>query len=225
MGAKKPGGGPDRDAMIASLAGAIRELFVANYRAAKLATTGVATDWGSRHMARWDGGEGDTGTFESTWARAAALCLDREMEIGAFVKAQFVNLGADVPFPNRLLGEAAVDRYRLLEQKAPEDLRAARRVQQNVFTYQIHWRRKQRQLDEVDSIRSVLVDGSVGLSNLFRHCSAAHHLHADIADMFRDAAFRQYLFQRRAYDLSWGDFIPAALREDAASFLAALTQK
>lgn len=210
--------GPDK--LVESMARTIRQLFVVHYRTYKYSVEGVESDWGSRPIAKWDGGDSDTATHQPVWPQVARRCLDEEIDPAGFVAAQFINRDPNhkPPMPNALLGAAALKNYRSFAEKAPHRLREALAANDSAFKMEVRWREMDRGLALDDAARSVLRDRSFGASPIYRFCLACKTGEAAIAAQFLDGALQQYVFQRHAYDATWGEFIPAALRQAADDF-------
>ncbi len=210
-------------ARLAATAAQIRKLFVACFRNAKLHREGVASDWGARHMPKWDGGDGDTASYEPIWPKVARVCLEGQMDPGAFVSSQFDRTGKGserIPLPNILLGERAVDRYQTHQAGAVERLRRALNVQMIAFSEETKSREHERNLSTTAAAETVLRDRTFDLSGIFRYCLAVKGKAPVAAEKFFDSAVQEYVFQRRAYDAAWGDLIPDALKTAAAAFFA-----
>jgi hypothetical protein len=207
--------------ILADTAALVRCAYVTCYRETKLATTGAESDWGVRPIARWDGGDTDTATYQPIWPRIAQQCLDNQAEPVAFVQAQFASAPGALPTPQHLLGPVSLQCYRDMAAKLGKRMQVAHRTQLDIFRFEVKWR-VLRGGAETNAARAVLRDQSIGLSGLFRYCAATAAGDAEIADLWRDAALAQYVFQRGAYDATWGEFIPAALRADAEALLTAI---
>lgn len=210
----------DPDATIAAMASMVRALYVASYRFDKLAREGVESDWGDRPIARWDGGDSGTGTHTPVWPVIARLCLDRQLDPASFIEAQFA--GAEkAPWPNQMTGEHAVAKYRRSVGLIQTRIRLSLPNQERSYRLEAQCRAVESDgeltLDQAREL--VLRDSSFGLSAIFRYCAAVRDRGAALAALFRDAALFQYIFQRAAYDSTWGAMIPEDLRSEADALL------
>lgn len=210
------------DTVIESLAALLRRLFVVAYRSAKYNADGRESDWGSRHMPRWDGGDDDNGTYTAIWPKAAKLCLAEQMDPGTFVSAQFAAGRGSIPSPAHLTGPNAVARYVRVSASVPLTLRQALASQMSLLKEETAWRQLQREVSQHVAARSVLCDRNLDLSGLFRYVIAVKAGQVDIADRYRDAALQQYVLQREAYDQTWASMIPEDLRNYACEFIKSI---
>lgn len=68
------------------------------------------------------------------------------------------------------------------------------------------------ELDIDTAARMALRDPTVGVSDLFRHCAAAHARDAVVAEQFEPSAVWRYVRRKWTYDQTWGHWIPAPLK-------------
>ena len=66
--------------------------------------------------------------------------------------------------------------------------------------------------DIATAAHRALKNRRLGFSALFRYCMATEGGDVEVAGLFEEAAFEQYLHNRWAYDRAWGPLIPAALK-------------
>ncbi len=193
-----------------ALAATVRAIYVANYRLAHRRINGVATMWGDQPIVKWDGGDSDTGFHKPIWPKIAAVCLRAQIAPEQFIASQFVDCDT-LPRPNHLLSDAAMERYREYAAFRGDEVAEALASQKQILGI------KARQLADLlglkinQAIESTLQSELVALSGLFRYCFAVSWRRDAIAVRYRESALRQYVFERAAYDASWGDFIPSEL--------------
>lgn len=60
---------------------------------------------------------------------------------------------------------------------------------------------------------------AVKASALLRYCMALEYSFTAVADFYRAAALRQYVFQKEQYDKVWGKVLPEAVRQEGAELL------
>jgi hypothetical protein len=218
--------GPPADALAAAAAAA-RRTYVGRRRAAELEQHGIESDWGSRYMPAWDGGDTERGYRASAWDAVAALCLKNGWDVEAYVAAQFHAAG-DPPRPNTLAGDAAVLRYRTHERAAPKRQQQLRRNEHARFLHAVD-ERVRGGLTTAQALRAALRDQlEVDVRPLYRVAAALACGDREVAEAFLTAAVDQYARDRVAYDAAWGDAIPESVRaaaDDRARALRALADR
>ncbi len=207
------------DTRIDNTAQHIRKVWAEERRRFELRTTGVASDWGNRHMCRWDGGVANDGKhYNPVWPRIAALCDKYNLVPDLLVRAMFHNRMQYPPEPSQAVGNEAISRYRLftsastrLERTA--DIRSAFGCDKSLSTAEVARQKKYFKRDEAGAWRITLVTMTVNLSPLFRYCVACNQGWDDIAMQFQSPAMRQYLQNADLYDEVWGEYIPENLKK------------
>jgi hypothetical protein len=224
--ARAPGPGltVDSDAVLGALAVHVRRIFVAHYRYAK----GGASSWGSRPMARWDGGEDARGrVHQPVWPRIARLLAAHQIDPNRFIEAQFLARkgGDDVPQPNMLLAASAMAAYHARPPESARLLVLAWHAQMQHLEVEAGARESlYRETPEVAAFY-ILASPLSELSGLFRYCVACQAGNAALKAMFADAALHQYVFRRHAYDRAWPDQVPPELVRLADAFLSQVSRE
>ncbi len=206
-----------RDALLDRVARRLRSLYWEHYRIASKAITGRDERFGDRYMPQWDGDS--TGlTSRSTvsvWHAVAASCLDRQIDPEALVAALFTPLRRPLPLPNAMRGEKFLEKVEAVAAERIVELKAVLASQKETYRVEIRYLMRAYGIDEARAGREALTETGVALSSLFRYCVARRVGDDVLADHFMEGALRLYLFNRSAYDASWGDFIPAELKDAA----------
>jgi hypothetical protein len=196
----------------------IRDLWVAEYRDFELRTKGKATGWGSRHMAKWDGGETADGKLcRPVWPRIADFVLEYDLDPDVLVHAMFWRRVDYPPTPNQAHGQFALEQYRLytspgtrLEIKT--ELIHSFESQKQRAMADVFAKKTYHKLDEKTAWRVVVGSNTTPLTPLFRYCVARNQGWEDIAVDFVKPALRQYRRLADLYDEVYGDWIPADIK-------------
>lgn len=201
--------------LVEAVAGQLRRLFFQAYRTHHIRLKGTVTDFGSRHVAVWDGGHAGERTYAPLWPKLALACIDHQLDPATFIEAQFRGLDK-LPNRSRFEGDAAVRRCLAAVPQLEHELAYAITASRQNLAVQAICRRDMRGLSDRDAVASVLLDPTLDLSGLFRYVIAAQYGYPDVAARFRQAALLQYVFHREAYDRIWRN-IPEELRLEAAA--------
>lgn len=205
-----------------SAARQVRRFYVQARRRLESLHTGVDSTWGRRRIVRYDGGQDPaTGNvFKSVWLKVGAYCFDNQIDPAGLVRVAFDGASYDrVPYPAMLTSPNFVAAYRTAEAELVPALKLALRIQRDQLELGIARHSHHARPDVAAATLRSLYDESLGLSGLFRHCTAVALNDRRAAATYRDAAVLEYMFSRAAYDAAWGSFIPRAIREAAKSLL------
>jgi hypothetical protein len=199
------------------LASEIRIAYIMAYRAHFQARHGVPSNFGSRPMPRWDGGEASDGrNYQPIWYKIAQVALQQGISPLDLIAGAFHGWDAkDPPWPTNLLSAKAIAYAQNNPGVTIEDTKRALQVQKDLWRIQIHLYQQERQCDFGTAARAALRNRRLELSSIFRYCLALDGGDPETAALFADGALKQYIFDRRAYDEGWGDLIPAALKQRA----------
>lgn len=211
----------DRDQALHPLARQIRFRFIHAYRRHHLARTGRPSNFGSRLDPRWDGVEGRRGRQQrAIWYDVARLALSERVEPDELIEAAF-NVADEgcLPQPTSLTSPSVVARARAGRGLAVENLLNALEVQQNIWKIEAFMITRHGGCDLNTAAGRVLKNGRLELSAIFRYCVATESGDVEVAGLFEEDAFEQYVLHKWAYDRAWGELIPAALKEGADRYL------
>ena len=214
-------GARERDRDLHPLADHIRRDFILAYRRHHLDRTGRPSRFGARLDPRWDGVAGrGGGRRRAIWYDVARLALAERIEPGELIEAAFsVADEGCLPEPTSLLSPAVLDRARDDRGLVVENLRIALGAQQNIWKIEAYLIMRREGCDVETAASQVLKNRRLELSALFRYCMATQAGDVEVAGLFEEAAFEQYLPIKWAFDRAWGELIPAALKERADRFL------
>lgn len=215
-----------RERLIA-LSKQLRTFYVLAFREHELRKRGVLSDYGSRPIARYDGGKDSAGyTFKPLWPKVAEFVLANGLDGQTLVNAVFRSWDeTKPPPPNLLLSRRVLSDYAAYAEFERHELANLLNSYQVRFQTEVYVRQKQTGRDTEAAAAAVIEDGLCSFSPLFRYCMAEAAGHARLAAKFHDSAFQQYLLRRTGYDQTWGDVIPAQLRTEAERFVAGLARK
>lgn len=175
-----------------------------------------STNYGLRPMPEWDGGVNGFGTNKrAVWPKIAAVIVENDADPFTFIRAQFNGVRrSEPPKPNQLYGTAAITRWQQFHFQAKEALRRSLASDQNQikvhvlpFTVNLKWETRK-------ALNYVLRDVKCGASPLVRYCTAVRE-QLPVADVFRERALLQYMFQMADYDELIGEDIPQELKAEA----------
>ncbi len=211
----------ERDRDLHPLADRIRRAFSLAHRRHHLDRTGRPSPFGASLDPRWDGVAGrGGGRRRAIWYDVARLALAERIEPGELIEAAFsVADEGCLPEPTSLLSPAVVARARDRRGLAVENFRVALDAQQNIWMIEVYLIKRRADCDFETAASRALKNRRLDLSALFRHCMATGAGDVEVAGLFEEAAFEQYLPIKWAYDRAWGEFIPAALKDRANRFL------
>lgn len=203
------------DRELDELAARVRELWIAEHQTFILRVTGKRGTY--RPSPRHDGGVDCHGRkHQSVWKKIARLCLDHGLDYARLVRAVFAfHKFQTPPSPDLAHNTTGRQRYYRSLEESPRDVLRELRIQLAELERALGMARALYG-ETPEAVHYVLANGSLALSSLFRYCLAQREGLADLADMWRDEARRQYFSCKAEYDAAWGDAIPAALLEDTA---------
>lgn len=208
-----------RDTQVEELAHKIRRMWAEERRRFDLRTSGVPSDWGNRHMNKWDGGKAKDGKhYNPVWPKIAQLCIDEHLDPLLLVRAIFYHRDQYPPEPNQAAGNTALDRYRMYTSPSTQleiqnSLLNALGCDRALSTAEVARQKHYYNRDDACAWRLTLVSTTVNLSPLFRYCVAKNQQWDDLAEQFYSAAVKQYAQHPEIYNDVWSEWIPATLKE------------
>ena len=203
----------DHSQVINELANEIRACYIRERRRAESLRFGHESEY--RPTAFWDGGETRDGTRrKSVWHSLANFLQTAAVDVEAYVRWRFAHGSLSyILKPNALLDPAAVEEFRASRESTQAELRTALDFQKRLLVMEIYkLHEMEPDMSEEDLAQSVLLDGSIELSALFRYSVARGAGYKSLASCYREAAINQYLQSQEAYDAVWGPFIPEKLK-------------
>lgn len=200
------------------IADEIRHVYVTSYRAACYPRS---QDYGTKPIARWDGGRDAGGKrFKPVWPMLAELFIARHVDPSLIIQLGFrmwQRSSPPAPPPDYFKGEQVFIAYAehqptLLRQTETEFLSASESLKTYIVLWTAHWLSKGRSLDQL--MISALQDHvEVHASSLFRYVMAMSCNLPHVAEVYKGDALRQYVLSRSLYDNGWREVIPAELRQ------------
>ncbi len=177
------------------------------------------TNWGATLLPKYDGGTDSSGReHQSLWRRAAVFVIQHRLNPGRFVRAQFaIRLSKPIE-PTQLLNVRAVELYEAQEQIDSSEIARLFHMQKEqalVEMDKLKPCRASRGWTDVDIRRSVIGNGMIPLSALFRYCIARKEGDDDLADAFYAEALIQFLSQPDDYERIWIGWLPNEIRMHA----------
>lgn len=161
-----------------------------------------------------------------TFRKLAQLFVDRQIvDYRTYLYVQFEARANKhiAPTPKQCCGPVALQKWlRFAGDMGPvtEQLATALQIQKKTFNLELILAEDMaldadppRTREQI--VASVLWNDSLQLSGLFRYGAACAANLPEVAATYRDRAYLQYLFAKKAYDKVWGDMVPAALRVEA----------
>jgi len=200
-----------REAILARTAALVREAYITHYR-----MVCQRPDYGKYGCGTWDGGEDAYGVRRPpVWEKIAEFILEHGVDPMQFVRSQFVcgNTRA-APRPNTLYSPEALARYKKYTPDA--EVRARRKLetgarsvvgQAEMIVETLGWDRRAAMLNALQDTLTVQA------SPLVRFCLAAREGFEDLKQALRRDALMEYVCETDALDRTWGELIPAELRE------------
>lgn len=197
----------------------LRHYYILQYRRYVEVNGGGRSNYGQNPMPRWDGGVDAAGKkHRPIWYGIVQFAMDNGISPYTLVRETFRAWRSTTPpFPNMFTNPAALARARQAVgsyRTTRDDLRLAHLTFREATTtnHLVYG------LDMERAAVRALHDPYNGLSALYRYCLGVKGEAADVADRFRDVAFREYILDKQAYDAAWGDLIPAELRRAGDRF-------
>ena len=175
-------------------------------------------DYGVKPMPKWDGGENSFGTrHQPIWGRVAARILQLDADPVQYIRAQFrvVSNPSQQPKPNQLYNDAAVARWEAYKDNALNNLRNQVSSEINFIRIESMPLIVNLHKTEAEAVQYVLRRRSCSVSPLIRYCVSVDKGLDRLAQVFREHAILQYMFQMANYDSLLGALIPDQLKADA----------
>jgi hypothetical protein len=230
MGERRPMPRSEESNTVCATATVIRDTYVAERRQYHQSLTGRESHYvPSDH---WNGGSTQrAGRRPDIWTKIAKFVLKHAVDPVQFVRYQFkVHTGNFIIKPNQLYTEKALRDYRSVAKVSAAAIAVALCGQRNALVHAVYVFQDTAAVVGAEfplsAIRSsVLLDGSIPLSALFRYCVALQEGLPNIARRYRVAAAVQYVRDRRAYDKAWGTLIPTDFKRQAKKLYGRLAAK
>jgi hypothetical protein len=210
------------DEKIKRLGQEIRRMWVEEMRFFHLRTEGVDHRWGSKHMARWDGGtDKNSRTHKPVWPQIAKFCTDNQINPALMVRAMFYSAPKGLPpQPNQCKGAFALARYEKytgfesqLELKT--SLMYKFEAQKALALGNVHRLKDYNGHDDDTAWRLTITSKHDPFTPLFRYCVAMNQGWDDLAVLYADDARYQYTRDAEVYNEVWGEWIPEELKKGA----------
>jgi len=212
-----PEGGVSVQETLAELARNVREIWIAEKRQYQQSQSGQPSTWVPGPQL--DGGCSASGRVTTpVWPKLAKFIFENGLHPVFFIRAQFHQCGGRPPLnPLMLTNDKAVQRYKhFVASKADiKDLVVARDTQMRAARDAVELNKRFYGPTNIDIYRDVILDNNVDITALFRYVLALQCKQQDLANLWHDAALKQYLYEQDAYDLAWGQMVPAQLKQEA----------
>jgi hypothetical protein len=213
------GAAGDRD--LYEMADAVRTYYILEHRRHVEARQGGGPcTYGCRPIPCWDGGVDADGKVHARpiWFEIVRYALAHAISPILLVRATFRDWKSPrPPYPNQFANPLALRRARLLAEP-PAIFGDNLKMEDHRFKSATTIHQRYDRMDVEAAARRALHDPTTDLSPLYRYCVGRIGGADDVAARFEREAFRMYVFDREAYDATWGDRIPQELREAADHF-------
>lgn len=191
----------------------IRELYLYFYR-----LVSGSPDYGKRYpVPHWDGGTGTYGTrYKPVWPKLAERFTALQLDPTAYITWRF-NSSQSIPYPQQLLTPKALACY--AQVSSPEALlrKAETEFAVDLGSFQAALAPRSNFYSPLEAVELTLRDEDVCRATaLFRVCFGMLYELPTIWRHYWQAGLLQYRRNRAAYDLIWGDRLPAAMRLEHA---------
>jgi len=214
---------PETREIRSALTRRIREIYVTHCRRYIEERTGVPSRYGERAMPKWDGGVAADGKkYTSVWMRLARFVVEHQVDPATLIRATFTAWieetdSQNPPTPLMVMRESSLQRARTLRGDLEADAQRQLAIQRESFRIGVIVTADRYSITADQATGRILRDTSRELSALFRYCMAVAKGYPDIAELYREDAFRHYAFNADAYDSVWGDVVPDDFRTDVAA--------
>jgi hypothetical protein len=210
----------------------IRETYVNERRKFESRLSGRHSDYGFRHMPKWDGTEdANPGsnrklttdrygkTYKPIWPKIAAFALKHNVDPLLLIKTRFINTrGPRPPEPTDCMCQAALEAC-VSERTSVDDLNKRLYEFQDIFEKEVESKARYMvrfSWSPDDVFQSVILDLTLPLSCLYRYCLAVVNGFNDLASVNKPEAILEYLRDSKAYDESaWFELIPKQFANEA----------
>jgi hypothetical protein len=211
--------GEDRD--FYSMANAVRTYYILEHRRyVDSRKRGGPCTYGMGPLPPWDGRVGADGRVyeRPIWFDIVSYALSNKVNPITLMRATFRAWNSPKPpYPNQFATPLGLQRAEYITRprtvfsenlKMEDDRFKAATTALQICDH----------MDVEAATRRTLRDPTNGLSPLYRYCVGKLGDAEDVVNGFKQAAFQMYVFDRDAYDASWGDRIPQELRAAADQF-------
>lgn len=218
--------------MVDPLHSRIRETYVNERRKFESRLTGRTSDYGFKHMPKWDGTEdARPGTnrktvtdrygknYKPVWPSIAAFALKHNVDPLLLIKTRFLNTkGPRPPEPTDCMCQKALELC-VFESVSVDDLNKKLYEFQDIFQKEVESKSKYMEKfgwSASDLFQSVLLDLTLPFSCLYRYCLSVVNGFGDLAECNKTEAILEYLRDSKAYDESvWSELIPKQFSDEA----------
>ena len=211
--------GNDRD--LYGMADAVRTYYILEHRRhVESRQGGGPCTYGMRPLPRWDGGTDADGRIygRPIWFKIVSYALTNTVSPILLVRGTFrAWTSPHPPWPNQFANPLSLQRARMLTDP-PVVFGENLKMEDHRFKAATTVHQLYDKMDVDAAARRTLHDPTAELTPLYRYCVGRLGGADDVAERFEQAAFQMYVFDRDAYDASWGDRIPPELREAADHF-------
>lgn len=209
----------DRD--LYDLANAVRTYYILEHRRhVELRQRGGPCTYGMKPLPRWDGGtDSDGRVYERpVWFDIVRYALNNAISPILLIRGTFREwMSPKPPYPNQFVNPLSLSRARMLTDP-PTVFSENLKMEDHRFKAATSVHQLYDHMDVEAAVRRALHDPTNDLSPLYRYCVGKLGGADDVAERFEREAFRIYVFDREAYDASWGARIPRELRAAADHF-------
>ena len=218
---KSQNGGIGNDHDFFVMADKIRTYYILEYRRhVETKQGGGPCTYGCTPIARWDGGRDAEGKFydKPVWFEIVRFAVTNKVSPYLLVRATFRAWSSEKPpFPNQFANRLALHRARTLADP-PTVFSENLKMEEHRFKAATTVHQLFDKMDVEAAARRALYDPTTDMSALYRYCVASMCGAADVAEQFKQEAFQMYVFDREAYDATWGERITDELRMAADRF-------
>jgi hypothetical protein len=202
------------------LADRVRTYYILEHRRYVEAQGGGPCTYGMRPLPRWDGGvDADGRVYERPiWLDIVSYALTNKVNPIVLVRGTFLAWNSPKPpDPNQFANPLGLRRA-LLITDPPTVLLHNLKMQDYLFKGATTVHQVYHHMDAEAAAQRALHNPTAGFTPLYRYCVGKLIGADDVVKRFRREAFQIYVFDRDAFDASWGDRIPLELRAAADRF-------
>lgn len=151
------------------------------------------------------------------WEQLAEFVVENKIDPHAYLAAVFADLRINerVPTPYNLSGDDMLDRWLEIRKGCEKNIELSFRIETKLALKKITYWQVVMSFKPERATRTTLVDDTLGLSPLFRHCLAYAERHDDIADHFYEAAVMQFMQYETFYKRHWVKMLPKGFAAEA----------
>jgi hypothetical protein len=203
------------------MANGVRTYYILEYRRhVESRQPGEPCTYGMNPLPKWDGGiDADGRVYDQpVWPKIVSFAVSNGISPLLLVRGTFRAWKSDYPpWPNQFITPLALRRARLMADP-PAVFGENLKMEDHRFKAAVTVHQLYHKMDVDAAARRALHDPMTELTALYRYCVGTLGGADDVAGRFRREAFQMYVFDRAAYDKTWGDRIPDELRAAADHF-------